>query len=137
MSELPPDEPSIAAAGAAEAWADSGWAKAVAEFHQSRGQNTFAVTLAPATPSPAQRRCASSLEQGRARMIEPPKPGNPEKSSNVQAREGTEAVMTAATPARLVYNMDGAAERLGVSRRTLQDWLKAHPVDGRGEPFPR
>ena len=54
---------------------------------------------------------------------------------HVQASEGTEAVMSAPSPARHVYSMDGAAERLGISRRTLQGWLKAHPVDGHGEPF--
>jgi hypothetical protein len=32
-------------------------------------------------------------------------------------------------------SMDGAAGRLGISRRTLQDWLKAHPLDEQGEPY--
>src|ERR1700730_4847002 len=35
----------------------------------------------------------------------------------------------------LVYNMDGAAERLHKSRRWLQDWLRDHPTDERGEPY--
>jgi hypothetical protein len=35
----------------------------------------------------------------------------------------------------LVYNMDGAAERLHKSRRWLQDWLRDHPADERGVPF--
>ena len=41
MSELPPDEPSIAAAGA-----DSG--RRMAAAHEARGAQTFAVTSAPA-----------------------------------------------------------------------------------------
>jgi hypothetical protein len=34
-----------------------------------------------------------------------------------------------------VYSMDEAAKRRSISRRTLQDWLKVHPLDGRGMPF--
>ena len=34
-----------------------------------------------------------------------------------------------------IYNMDQAAERLAISRRTLQDWLRMNPADQHGNPF--
>jgi hypothetical protein len=33
------------------------------------------------------------------------------------------------------YTLDRAAQRLHISRRTLQDWLRAHPADPAGQPF--
>jgi hypothetical protein len=33
------------------------------------------------------------------------------------------------------YSMDQAAERLRISRRTLQDWLRMHPADQHGDPL--
>src|SRR5262245_15396033 len=32
-------------------------------------------------------------------------------------------------------DMNEAAERIGISRRLLQDWLRGHPMDAQGEPF--
>jgi hypothetical protein len=39
--------------------------------------------------------------------------------------------------APLAFNIDIAAERLGVKRRWLQDWLRSHPQDVYGVPFYR
>ncbi len=38
---------------------------------------------------------------------------------------------------QLAFTLDIAAERLGLKRRWLQDWLRSHPCDERGLAFYR
>jgi DNA-binding transcriptional MerR regulator len=47
----------------------------------------------------------------------------------------TVAVLLAGSAVPLTYDIKDAAERLGVSKRWLQKFLRQHPVDTSGVPF--